>query len=131
MSTKAGKKVKKTTQPKKVLEPIDGSSEEEQRPKKANGKNVSTKAGKKVKKTTQPKKALKSPEFIESEEGSPKDDKGPSLLGMKEESQSFFDLQKESKNLTIEKKVVLWRDPIKVMTYHMLHYVIPYTSKGC
>ena len=113
MSTKAGKKVKKTTQPKKVLEPIDGSSEEEQMPKKANGKNVSTKAGKKVKKTTQPKKALKSPEFIESEEGSPKDDKGPSLLGMKEESQSFFDLQKESKNLTIKKKVVFMAGPYK------------------
>ena len=29
----------------------------------------------------------------------------PPLLGVKEEVQSFFDLQKESKNLTIEKKV--------------------------
>ena len=29
----------------------------------------------------------------------------PPLLGMKEEVQSFFDLQKESKNLTIKKKV--------------------------
>ena len=27
------------------------------------------------------------------------------MLGVKEEVQSFFDLQKESKNLTIEKKV--------------------------
>ena len=27
------------------------------------------------------------------------------LLGVKEEVQSFFDIQKESKNLTIEKKV--------------------------
>ena len=105
----------KVPQPKKVSEPIDDSSEEEQRSKKvsrpSDGKNVSTKTGKKVKKTTQPKKALKSPEFIESEEeeeGLPKDDKGkkiPSLLGMKEESQSFFDTQKDSKNLTIKKKV--------------------------
>ena len=29
----------------------------------------------------------------------------PPLLGAKEEAQSFFDLQKDSKNLTIEKKV--------------------------
>ena len=38
----------------------------------------------------------------------PKDNKGkkmPPLLGVKEEVQSFFDLQKESKNLAIEKKV--------------------------
>ena len=35
----------------------------------------------------------------------PQDDKEHSLLGMKEEAQSFFDLQMESKNLTIEKKV--------------------------
>ena len=105
----------KSDEPKKVSEPIDDSSEEEQRPKQASrpsdGQNVSTKAGKKVKKATQPKKAPKSPEFIESEaeeERSPKDDKGEkmsSLLGMKEESQSFFDIQKDSKNLTIEKKV--------------------------
>ena len=33
------------------------------------------------------------------------DDKEPPLLGMKEEAQGFFDLQKETKNLTIEKKV--------------------------
>ena len=42
------------------------------------------------------------------EEGSPKDDKEkkiPPLLGVKEEAQSFFDLWKDSKNLTIEKKV--------------------------
>ena len=105
----------KSDEPKKVSEPIDDSSEEKQKPKQASrpsdGQSVSTKAGKKVKKTTQPKKAPKSPEFIESEaeeERSPKDDKGektPSLLGMKEESQSFFDIQKDSKNLTIEKKM--------------------------
>ena len=35
----------------------------------------------------------------------PQDDKEHPLLGMKEEAQSFFDLQMESKNLTIEKKV--------------------------
>ena len=35
----------------------------------------------------------------------PQDDKEPPLLGMKEEAQSDFDLQKESKNLTIKKKV--------------------------
>ena len=58
------------------------------------------------------KKAPKSPEFIESseeeEEKLPKDDKRkkiPPLLGVKEEAQSFFDLQKESKNFAIEKKV--------------------------
>ena len=58
----------------------------------------------------------------------------PPLLGVKEEVQSFYDLQKNSKNLTIEKKVekvVLWRDLMKVTNYHMLHYVIPNTLKGC
>ena len=42
------------------------------------------------------------------EERWPKDDKEkkiPPLLGMKEEAQSFFDLRRDSKNLTIEKKV--------------------------
>ena len=54
---------------------------------------------KKVKKTRQPKKAPKSSEFIDScgeeEEGLPKDNKGktiPPLLGVKEETQDFFDL---------------------------------------
>ena len=58
----------------------------------------------------------------------------PPLLGVKEEVQSFYDLQKNSKNLTIEKKVekvVLWRDLMKVTNYHMLYYVIPNTLKGC
>ena len=41
----------------------------------------------------------------DDEQGLPQDDKEPPLLGMKEEAQSCFDLQKESKNLTIEKKV--------------------------
>ena len=56
---------------------------------------------KKVKKTSQPKKVPKSPEFIDSieeEEGLPQDDKEkkiPPLLGVKEEAESFCDLQKE------------------------------------
>ena len=76
------KKASGSDEPKKVPEPIDDSSEEGQRPKKASrlsdGKKTATKAGKKVKKTSKPKKAPKSPEFIDSskeEEGSPKDDK--------------------------------------------------------
>ena len=40
------------------------------------------------------------------EEGPPKDDKEKKiLLGVKDESQSFFNSRKDSKNLTIEKKV--------------------------
>ena len=64
------------------------------------------------KKASQSKKAPNSPEFIDSseeeEEWLSKDDKGkkiPPLLGVKEKAQKFFDLQKESKNLTIEKMV--------------------------
>ena len=55
------------------------------------------------------------------------------LLAVKEEAQSFFDLQKESQNLAIEKKVENYKpDLINVMNYHMLHYVIiPNTLKGC
>ena len=52
-----------------------------------------------MKKTRQPKKAPKSSEFIDScgeeEEGLPKDNKGKTilpLLGVKEETQDFFDL---------------------------------------
>ena len=55
------------------------------------------------------KKAPKSLQFIDSsrkaEGGLPKDDKEPPSLGVKEEAQSFFDSQKGSKNVTIEKKV--------------------------
>ena len=127
LDKKCNKKTKKASQPKKELsksdEPkkvsglIDDPGEEEQKPKKASrssdGKKTTAKVVKKVKKTPQPKKAPKSPQFItdsneEEEEGLPKDDKGkkiPPLLGVKEEGQSFFDLQKDSKNLTIEKKV--------------------------
>ena len=94
----------KSDEPKNVSGPIDDPSEEEQKPKKADEKKTATKAG---------KKASKSPEFIDSseeseEEGPSKDDKGkkmPPLLGVKEEAKSFSNLQKESKNLTIEKKV--------------------------
>ena len=68
-------------------------------------KKTTTKAGKKVKKTSQTKKAPKSPEFLDTDGDDTDDDKEPPLLGMKEEAQSFFDFQKESKNLTIEKKV--------------------------
>ena len=79
-------------------------------------KKTATKTGKKVKKTLQPKKAPKSPEFVDTDSADTDDEqelsvkksnnyKGPPLLGVEEEFQSFFDLQKERKNLTIEKKV--------------------------
>ena len=98
---KKASKLPKSYEPKKVSEPIDIPSEEEQKPKKASrpsdGKKVATKAEKKVKKASQPKKVPKSPEFIDSseeeEEGQPKDNKEkkiPPLLGVKEEVQSFF-----------------------------------------
>ena len=73
----------------------------------------------------------------EEEEGLAKDNKGkkiPPLLGVKEEVQSFFDLWKDSKNLTIKKKVervVFMGGPMKATNYHMLHYMIPNTSKRC
>ena len=67
------------------------------------------------------KKAPKSPEFVDSSkeevEEPTKDNKGkkmPPLLGVKEEVQSFFNLQKDSKNLTIKikvEKVVFMRGP--------------------
>ena len=139
---KSNKKDRKVLQPKalsksnELKKTIADPREEEQKPRKASSdvKRTTTKAGKKVKKTSQPKKAPTSPEFADSDSGDTDDEKEPPLLGMKGEAQSFFDRQKESKNLTIEKrwkKQFLWRDLIKVMTYHMLHYVIPNTSKGC
>ena len=64
-------------------------------------KKIATKAGKKFKKTSQLKKAPKSPEFIDSN----KEEEEPPLLGLKEEAQGFFDSWKESKNLTLEKRV--------------------------
>ena len=101
------KALSKSDEPKKVSEPIDDPSEEEQKPKKSDGKKTATKAGKKVKKASQTKKVPKWPKFIDSseeseeeEEGLPQDDKEekiPPLLGVKEEFQSFFGLQKESK----------------------------------
>ena len=102
-------------------------------------KKTARKAGKKVEKTSRHKKAPKSPEFIDSseenEEGLPQDDKEKkmsSLLGVKEEIQSFFDLQKDSKNLAIEKKVekaVFMAEPYKgyvILRYITLRYVIFY-----
>ena len=57
------------------------------------------------------------------------DEQGPPLLGMKEKVQIFFDLQKESKNLTIEKKVkkaVFMAGPYKG---YDLSYVALYDTK--
>ena len=115
---KCKKKARKVSQPKKALSKLDKlkkASPKSDEPKKTSrpgdGKKAATKAGKNVKKTSQPKKGPKSPEFIdpsEEKEGSPQDDKEkkiPSLLGVKGEAQSFFDLQGESKNLIIEKNV--------------------------
>ena len=106
-SDEAKKASPKSDGPKKVSGSVGGPGGEEKKPKKAssNGKKTTTKAGKKVKKTSQPKKAPKFPEFVDTDSDDADDDKEPPLLGMKEETQSFSDLQKESKNLTIEKKV--------------------------
>ena len=68
------------------------------------------------------KKAPKSPKFIgssdkdEEKEGLNKKKKMSPLLGVKEESQSVFDLRKGSKSQTIEKevkRVVFMRRPYK------------------
>ena len=104
-SDKPKKASPKSDEPKKVSEPIDDPSEEEQKPKKADGKKTATKAGKKAPKSLE---FIDSSEESEEEEAPPQDDKKkkiPPLLGVKEEAQSFFDLQKESKNLIIEKKI--------------------------
>ena len=133
-------KSSKSDEPKKVPGPIDDPSQNEQRSKKASrssdGKKTTTKAGKKVKKTSQPKKAPKSPEFIdpseEVEEEPTQDDKEkkiPPLLGLKEEAQGLFDLRKESKNLTFEKKVekvAFMRGPYEG---HELSYVALYDTE--
>ena len=102
------KALSKSDEPKKVSDDEQEESAAKQpkkagsdKPKKALSENA-TKAGKKVKTTSEPKKAPKSPEFIYSSE---EEEEELPLLGMKEEVQSFFNLQKESKNLTIEKKV--------------------------
>ena len=122
------KALSKSDEPKKA---IDDSREEEQKPRKASSdvKKTSAKAGKKAKKTSQPKKAPKSPEFVDTDPDDTDDDKEPPLLGMKEETQRFFDLQKESKNLTIEKKVektVFMAGPYKG---YDLSYVALYDTK--
>ena len=122
------KAVSKSDKPKKA---IDDPREEEQKPKKTSSdvKKTTAKAGGKVKKTSQPKKVPKSPEFVDTDSDDMDDDKEPPLLGMKEEAHSFFDLQKESKNLTIEKKVekaVLMAVPYKG---YDLSYVALYDTK--
>ena len=107
------KKASGSDEPKKVLEPIDDPGEDRSLKKHPAMEKISLqRQEKKVKKTSQPKKSPKSPKFIDSsekeEECLPQDDKGkkmPPLLGVKEEAQSFFDLQRKSKNLTFEKKI--------------------------
>ena len=58
----------------------------------------------------------KSVDSSKKEEEPPKDDKEPSLLGVKEITQSFFDPGRDSKNLIMEKeveRVVFMRGPYK------------------
>ena len=76
-----------------------------------------------------PEKAPKSPEFIDSWQEDEKEERLP-LLGVKEEVQSFFDLRKDSENLTIKKKVekvVFMGDSIKTKNYHLWYHLIPNT----
>ena len=137
VSDEPKKTLSKSDEPKKVSGFIDDSSEAKKI--SSDGKKTARKAGKKVEKTSRHKKAPKSPEFIDSseenEEGLSQDDKEKKmspLLGVKKEIQSFFDLQKDSKNLTIEKKVektVFMAEPCKgyvILRYITLHYVIFY-----
>ena len=52
--------------------------------------------------------------------------KTPPLLRVKEEAQVFFDLRKESKNLTIEKnveRVAFMGRPYEGHEYNLLHYM--------
>ena len=116
------RKVKKTSQPKNPPKSpafID-PGKEEQKPKKgsSDAKKAAKKAGKKVKRTSQIKNLPKSSEFIESSkeeirlkllelliDSSNDEEEGLPLLRQKEEVQSFFDLRKDSENLTIKKKV--------------------------
>ena len=65
--SQAKKALPKLDGPKKVSRLIDDPSEEEQKPKKGDGKKTTTKAGKKVKKTAQPKKVPKIPEFVDTD----------------------------------------------------------------
>ena len=101
----------KSNEPKIVSGAIDDPSEKGQKSKKtsrsSNGKKTATKAGKKVKRTPQPKKHQSHLNLLTQAGKKKKGDKGkktPPLLGVKEEVQSFFYLQKDSKNLAIEKK---------------------------
>ena len=68
-------------------------------------KRLLQKHEKTVRKTPRPKKEPKSLDDEEVPQDDKEKNKIPPLLGVKEEVQSFFDLQKDSKNLTIEKKV--------------------------
>ena len=98
---------------------------------------------KKVKKTSQPKKAPKSSKPIESItsklfelliDSSEEEDEGLPLMEVKEEVQSFFDFRKDIENLVIKKKVkrvVFMGGDIRATNYHLLHHMIPNTSKGC
>ena len=128
---RCNQKARKILRSKKVSQTgQDDTAIEEKQKRSSDEKKSATKAGKKLKKTSQSKKAPKSPEFIDSdeeeeeveeeeeeeEEGLDKKKKMSPLLGVKEEAQSFFDLWKDSKNLTIKKevkRVVFMRGPYK------------------
>ena len=132
----------KSDKPKKVinsLEFLDDPSEEKQNSKPADGKKTATKTGKKVKKALQSNKSPQPREFIDScleeeEEEPPKDDKGRPLLGVKKKSQSFFDLRKDSKNLTNEKelkRVVFMRGPYNGYELSNVALCDTDTSRSC
>ena len=105
-------------------------------------KEVPTKSGKKLKRPHSLKKHqiylnLLIQATKKKEKGRPRTIKGekmPPSLGVEEEAKRFLDIKKESKNFTIDKKVekaVFMAGTMKVTNYHMLHYVIPNTLKGC
>ena len=94
----------KRDESRKVSGPIDGPSEEEKKPKKSIGKKTATKAGKKARSHLNLLIQARSLKKKKDRLRMIKRKKIPPLLGVKEEAQSFFDLHKESKNLTIEKK---------------------------
>ena len=85
------KVLSKSDEPKKLSEPIDNPSKEEQKLKKASsdGKKTTAKAEEKVKKTPQPKKAPKSPEFVDTDSDDTDDEQEPTakkLNNYKEQS---------------------------------------------
>ena len=100
---RCNKKVMKVPQPKKAS---DSGNEKKAatkptQPKKASGTDNEKKP---ATQTIHPEKAPKSPEFFDSWKEDEKEERLP-LLWVKEEVQSFFDLRKDSENLTIKKKV--------------------------